>query len=420
MNFRNLITFDEDILLCGFYSVRCKGDQVSLLPIDHGRAYPLTFNFRNKNIVNGEVNFYSQPLVRNFDPLKNVEKSRADLVTGDSTTDELVIFNTLDNCYGHSLLKLFQAAHEAGETGCNSLLIVPGGLVHFVKKGTFTHLLSIEYNFQEFENCSVINPLITSLSSLYKRVFLFPVHTYATISRSDAISGLDLLKHDPVVRGKRIIFYYRGDFFRKWAGNRQKKRIIELFSFLRDFFSPEFEFVVLGDHDDKVFPSWIIDKRVKRHNPENDFEYNRLFAGSLLVVSMTGSHMLIPSLLSSCTAHLHSTSKYKNMAEDIVGMENMNSILGSYRHLYYYGNHNCSDLKSDRLGTLLLFHLQGFMEKCYKILDDSQMSQREFMSQRFPFFREDKARSFRTEFLRREHKKIVLGMYLRRIASPFN
>ncbi|MBK7819391.1 MAG: hypothetical protein IPJ60_19005 [Sphingobacteriaceae bacterium] len=74
--------------------------------------------------------------------------------------------------------------------------------------------------------------------------------------------------------------------------------MIELFNILRPYFSKEVLFCVLGDKDKYSFPDWILDKRIHKYPNPIVYEYSQIIASSVLIISVTGSNMVLPSLLS--------------------------------------------------------------------------------------------------------------------------
>jgi hypothetical protein len=333
------------------------------------------------------------------------------------TKDSIIILNVLDNCFGHSLLKLFFSIKYIEEKkDYDFLVIVPKALKHFLKNIEGLSVLYIDLPFSKFEKCYILNKEISKVTKNYKEILIEGAETYNSFDFNLLKNKLNLLGNYPVELEKRkIIFYYRKDYYRTWGGTKQRKKIIDLFSFLKAFFEDYVEFYIVGDLDDREFPHWIKDVRTDAFSKETDFHYNSLFASCLICIGLTGSHMLFPSLFSLCTIHLHPVFKYKNMAEDIVVNDNSNEMLSAYKHLYYFGNHNCSNISSFILGRLIIFHFSGLLEKEYKI-SSTNMSQKEWLNELYPSFLFSKSNYFRIKQNRFESFKTQLN---RKINSIF-
>ncbi|MFO0323078.1 MAG: hypothetical protein ACK504_11710 [Bacteroidota bacterium] len=364
-----MIPYNNDIAIASYYEVVFNGEVAKLLPFGHSRHFPLSFNVKSKQIISGEVNFFNTNFYKEFNANNFLKEDKYEIKKS-KKNDSVIILNLLDNCFGHSLLKLFYSVNCFINYNKNNdfIIILPKALEHFLFEINGVNKIVVNAKFSELEKCYILNNAITEISKEYSEVFLKGVETYESYNFNDLTGHLNLLNQNQseIIKSK-VVFYYRSDYWRKWEGNKQKKNIIKLFTFLKPFFNSSVEFCVVGDSDSEIFPDWMRDFRTKSFSPETDFKYNQLFNETLICIGITGSHMLFPSLFSLCTAHLHPIFKYKNMAEDIVVNKSANEALSAYKHLYYYGNQNCSDVSPDKLAVLLVSHFAGLIEKEYKI-----------------------------------------------------
>jgi hypothetical protein len=406
-----VISYNNDIVLASYFHCKLNGNEVSLLPIDHARAFPLTFDIVDKRIVEGELNFYNKPFYANFRTDNFVDPLKCKVHFGEKKSNELIVYNVLDNCFGHAFLKMLLAVEKSAMLKSDSLLIVPSSLAHFLKRDVFDHIIEIDLNYKAFESCWVLNKLLDPFFTMGYNLQLFPVHTYGTFNKDILFTGLRIPMPLTQESKKRICFYYRNDQPRKWNGAKQSKNIIVLFEELRKFFSENISYTVIGSKDDYLFPSWIEDERVNSFSEINDVKECKLLSESLIVISVTGSHMLMPSLLSTITVHLHPLFKYKNMAEDVVNCIQDNIKLQPYSHLFYYGNSNCSDINPKKLAYMVLVHFQGYTEKTFKQLMEGT-NQKEWIDIHFPYFKYTKLNDHRS--------KINNGnRFLRKVISKF-
>ncbi len=374
----------------------------------------MEFNYSNKKIISGEANFFNSVFLRNFKNDNFIDQSLCN-VTLSKSKNSIVVLNALDNCFGHALLKLFFSIKYISQNKSKTdfLLILPKALNHFVKDSEGLNILCIDMSFSKLEKCYILNKEIEKITYPYSEILIEGTETYSEFDFNFLKNELELFgKTDINLSDNKIIFYYRSDYFRKWAGIKQVKQIVKLFSFLKDFFDSSVKFYVLGDRDKNHFPAWIVDERVSGFSPEIDHRYNSLFSSSLICIGLTGSHMLFPSIFSDCTVHLHPSHKYKNMAEDTISSLNSNEIISAYKHLYYFSNHNCSGLDAVKLGTQVLLHYQALAEKKYKILVKENISQKKWLDANYPFLNNEKIDNFRRNFLSRENKKNMVGYYI--------
>jgi hypothetical protein len=58
-----MINFDSNIIIASYFHVSLIENAVSLLPIDHARAFPLCFDIESRKIIKGDLNFYNKPFL---------------------------------------------------------------------------------------------------------------------------------------------------------------------------------------------------------------------------------------------------------------------------------------------------------------------------------------------------------------------
>ena len=412
-----MIVFNKNYIISSYFeaSISDSSKNIELLPFGHSRHFPLKFGLVDKQIFTGELNFFNTVFYENFKENNFVTSDKCS-IEQNKLTDKLIVLNCLDNCFGHSLLKLFYAVNyiHNQDNSFDFLLIIPKALSHFIIKKAGVNCLIIDYSFTQMQECFVLNNEIDKITRQYNEVFIESVETYDSFDKSILIENLNLMQNDsPVSSVKdKIIFYYRSDYFRMWNGKSQLKNCVALFSFLKKFVNESIQFYVVGDLDKQQFPSWITDERISKFNKDVDFKYNQLFNTSLICIGLTGSHMLFPSLFSECTVHLHPAHKYKNMTEDTVVKKNTNEMFSAYQHLYYFGNYNCSDLKPEHLGRLILFHYQGLVEKKYKLFVRENVSQKDWIDKNYSFLNLVKIKAFRQQFNAKEANKNRVKYYL--------
>lgn len=410
-----MIPFTNKIELRSYYHAEISDEIVTLLPIASARCFPLSFHVKSKEIIKGSLNFYNEHFYRNFKKDNDIDVTKLKIYESERKNETVIIINLLDNCHGHSFLKLIYALKWAKSTkDADFLIIVPRSLFHYIKKNAFTHVVEVNTSYSDLEKCYNLNNVVFPLVEKYKSKFIYKIDTYGIFNKEDLLSQINFFDKSVDNSVKRITFYYRSDFFRKWQGNKQKSNIIELFIRLKPLFSKEVLFTIVGNKDNEVFPDWIIDERAKVYSPENDYKENMIYAQSTITISLTGSHMLIPSILSNCTIHLHPSYKYKNMAEDVISFDQEDPMLHSYKHLYYNGNSDCSDIGPAKLCYLITSHYLGLLEKTYK-LNLFEGDQASWIKQNHAYFLYDEVLSYRAAYIEKENKRTRLKYYLSKL-----
>lgn len=401
-----MIPFNSDIDIAGFFYISKQEDNYTLLPDGHAAYYPLTFNSNAKRkVIKGELNFYNKIAFENYKPDLHLPQDKCDLMQSKSANQKLLIYNALDNCFGHSLLKLFYFVSELEEKSIDFdfILLLPKALSHFLKPFKGLHVLSVDLPFKDFEKCLVLNNFISPVIKEYKETLIFPSSTYKLVSHSILKKMLNLTAEVLKETNKAIVYYYRKDANRSWSSNKQAANVIKLFSKLKPFFS-NIDFIVLGDIDKKKFPEFIIDKRISNFDAKSDFEINSILARSLITIGFTGSHMLFPSILSKQTVHLIPTFKLKNIGEDIVFENTTFNMHQYYKHMFYAGNYDVDVIKPDNLFVYILNGFAGLLEKEFRYTEINQ-SLPEWVKVNYPNFEYEKFYAERSNFAIGAYKK---------------
>ncbi|MFN5184024.1 MAG: hypothetical protein ACK5D5_13470 [Bacteroidota bacterium] len=413
-----LIDWNPDIDYFSYFLYSKNAGVINSLPCGLFKHFPISINLKDKKILNGNLGFYNEVFVRNFSD-KNIDR---ELLNYDfnAVNSEAILINLLDNCFGHSILKLFQLSNFsfAESTERDYVIIIPESIRHyFALNQPNIHLVSVKGSFKSFENLGSFKLFLESISNKYSSLKILLNTLYPICNKENILELVGNKLPEETSHPNLIVFYYRKDTYRMWNLKKQGKSITEAFNFLNSFFNKEVKFVVLGDMDNFIFPAWITDERKNSYSTETDLYYNSLFAKAIITIGLTGSHMLLPSILSCSTAHMIQSYKTRNMAEDVVAECISNSILSSHDHFYYYGNHDCSNISPLDLGRLILFNLMGKFEKIYKF-SDLDIDQSAYFKLKHPYFKYNEAVNFRNNYNILQRKKIRLKYNLKRI-SPF-
>lgn len=407
----------------GYFPVIRNEKSIKLFPSDHALYYPMEID-SNKNLLHGTINFYNEVLLKNYKPDNYLpsDKIRNKNFINKKSNKALVV-NLLDNCYGHSLIKLFNLyeAHQQFSSQYDIYAITHDSLVHFIPQDKI-NIIDLTIGFQEAQLCYDLSaPILDQLRKNYSMIDFLVTDTFKVHAEKKSL--LNFFNFFPTIKNgsekMNIVFYYRADFFRMWGGETQATRITKFFNYLRPFF-PGVEFLVAGEKDKYVFPMEIIDKRVLTFNNETDFIYNEIFRNSIIVIGIHGSNMLMPSLLSQMTIHLTPPHKFKNLGDDIFNQET-NSILSLLENIYITGNTTLmEDIRPYDIGFKAINFFIASIEKKYKhyIMQDincSSLSQDAYIKMHYPNFNYAMANDFRRSTL----KKIESSVWKKHRAFRF-
>jgi hypothetical protein len=388
------VTELEKVNYFTYFSCYETESSISLLPSDHCLYYPLEFNRSDKKVLHGELNFFNNVLHKHYKEGSMFPISKCEIDNRPSKREKVLFVNIVDNCYGHSFLKQLNLynIYQLYKEEYDIWVLTPAALKHFVPEDKF-FVANIAIGFNAAMNCDSFREITNTIKSKYKRYDFVTLDTYSLYPNKKQVKEFFNFTHSSqdAVR-KYVTFYYRSDYFRTWGGAAQNRLITEYFELLKPYFSPETQFIVLGDKDNFKFPESIIDKRTNAFGREVDLDYNSIFSESHMVIGLIGSNMLQPSMFCDFTIHLVPRSKVSIVAEEFFNVEGT-AIRNWFNNIYIFGNENLGDLTSEKLLEQTIVLYLTYLAKEYKreIFSDENFKQRisqpEYIKRNYPFFK---------------------------------
>lgn len=388
----------EEVTFISYFACRRDENSLQLLPSDHCLYYPLKFDTSTRHIYHGELNFFNRVLFEKFKPENIISETKVALSKLQKKQKKALIINLIDNCYGHSFLKLLNLynIYELFSAQFDLWVITPTAIKHFVPDAKF-YVAEVSLGFNDAMNCYFLNPVVNKIKENYEAIDYVTLDTYSNYQNKIELKKFfPFTVKDLASQKKYITFYYRSDYFRTWGGSSQAKLISDFFKQLRTYFDKEVEFVILGDKDSHKFTNDVIDKRTNEFGKEIDQEYNGVFSRSYMVIGLIGSNMLQPSMFCDFTIHLVPRSKVTIVAEELFNITD-SAIQNWFNNIYIFGNENLGDIKAGNLVEKVMLLYQTYLAKLYKkeIYADenftSRISQSEFISKNFPFYKATEA-----------------------------
>ena len=391
-----------------YFPVIMDKNTIKLLPSDHGAYYPLEFD-SEKKILNGQLNFYNEILLKNYkeDNSLPAEKIKSENFVKKNNPKALIV-NLLDNCYGHSLLKLLHLAdaYKDFSSGYDIYAVTHSVLEHYIPNEKI-NIISVKLSFSEAQSCfSLDRGVLGILKKNYSEVYFLVLDTHKVYSDKESTADFfNFSQKNEKQEKKNIVFYYRRDFFRTWGGKKQGKYINEFFQCIRPYFNNEIDFTVLGEKDDFSFSKNILDERTASFGPDTDKRYNAVFKNSIITAGVHGSNMVLPCLLSQMTIHLTPVFKLKNLGEDLFNYP-VSSIMGMLNHIYIPSNSVLmDDISPKNFAFMAVNFFQAHIEMEYKYyvmkhLTDNPASMDEYLKEKHGYFNYESARSFRKKTIK--------------------
>jgi hypothetical protein len=324
---------------------KCNKIRIDSLPINQSILEQYTFYPESGSITDIEGNavpdnWYSVKLKSVANPVNDDVEIEIEKI---GYYEEVLILNTLDYVYGHSLLFLLNLQRIINaEKRIGIIVIVQPMLKWLIPKTGIAEIWTVKLGFQKFHNFyPVLSAKINSELKRFNRVWLSEGHLVPTnenieIETFTGIKPYDFL-NEPVIPG--ITFIWREDPDRLWIRNifllkglkklgfrrilipLQYLRVLLIFRFLRNKLGNKYKYSVAGLGKFGKFPSFIKDRRVVLFNEESEKRLCGVYAESILVFGVHGSSMLLPSAHAGMTMSLMPSRRWGNFGEDILFRE---------------------------------------------------------------------------------------------------
>jgi hypothetical protein len=323
----------------------CKKVRINSLRINQSGIEPYTF-YPDSGLVNdplGNVvadNWFAKKLKSLANPVIREVEIEIDII---GKYDDVLILNTLDYVYGHSLLYLLNLQRIIeSEKSSGIIVIVQPMLRWLIPEKNIAEIWTINLGFRDFNNFYPdLSAKINSELTRFKKVFLSNAYVIPTNENIhiQTFTGVEPYNFMDEPAFPSITFIWREDPDRLWIRNIyllkglkkaglgkllvpfQYLRVIYLFRLLRRKFGKKFHYTVAGLGDYGNFPSFTRDLRVKRFTEDAEKMLCEIYSESTLVIGIHGSGMLLPSAHAGMTVSLMPSKRWGNFAEDILFTE---------------------------------------------------------------------------------------------------
>jgi hypothetical protein len=254
--------------------------------------------------------------------------------------DEIIILNTLDYIYGHSLLFLLNLQRIIRiEKGKGIIVIIQPMLKWLIPENDIAEIWTVKLGFNELNNyypdlSAKINSELGRFQKVWlSRGHLLPTNENIDIQKFTGVKPYNFLKSSAK---PLITFVWREDPDRLWIRNIyllkgfkklgismilkpvQYLRVLLFFQLLKRKLGTQFNYSVAGLGKSGKFPSFINDHRISFFNEESEKKLCSVYADSVLIIGVHGSGMLLPSAHSGMTICLMPSKRWGNFEEDIL------------------------------------------------------------------------------------------------------
>lgn len=329
-----------------FVCSNCNKTRINSLPVNQAGIEQYTYypdsdlvNDKDGNIV--PENWFTLKLKSISKPQDEIVELEIEVI---NKYDEVLILNTLDYIYGHSLLFLLNLQRIIrAEKNIGIIVIVQPMLKWMIPKHDIAEIWTVKLGFNKFNYYYPdLSEKINSELARFKKVWLSKGHLIPTNEsiEIEKFTGIKPFKFSNYPSQPSVTFVWREDPDRLWIRNIyllkgfkklriswilkpvQYLRVIGLFRLLKRKLGTEFIYCVAGLGKSGRFPSFINDQRIQSFNEESEKQLCKVYAGSVLIIGVHGSGMLLPSAHAGMTISLMPSKRWGNFAEDILFTEN--------------------------------------------------------------------------------------------------
>ena len=322
----------------------CENKYYHTLPIGHDALFPISFSQKTLKTRFDEYikGWLADPLIDAVRNKKEVEREISYSIFKKS--NNVILLNCLDSCYGHVFLKLVNAQKYLNEFPDKQLIvIIPSSFEWMVPNGV-AEIWKVDASLKDF------NYIIKGLDSFIKKEILR--FQFVTLSDSPVhpdLSGIDFkefLKSDKFnlddfeKKPTTITFILREDRFwlpnkidsflmhmaisKRWMKGlkfyfilKQNNLFKKLAKEIKGKSITPVQFCAVGIGKSGSLGSLIVDERKEIVSTTIELAWCELYSNSTIVIGIHGSNMLLPTALSAGFIELLPRYKIYNLTEDI-------------------------------------------------------------------------------------------------------
>ncbi|HBE21405.1 MAG TPA: hypothetical protein DEG17_01495 [Cyanobacteria bacterium UBA11149] len=258
----------------------------------------------------------------------------------------VIILNTIDNVYGHCLMKLLNAQrHLDGNPAYGLIVIVQPFKRAMVPDGVaeiWTIDIPLRNGHYYYPN---FHQFVTEELKRFEQIYVSKAHSHPSQFDITRFSGVP--KHNFAEKDYKITYIWRED--RLWCRTLfyrilrklqiiqlglllQNWKVRKLFTQLRAKF-PNAKFVVAAQGKNTKFPEWIEDCRVEKYDLNTDEKMNKIYSQSRVIIGIHGSSILKPSAHAGMTISLMPQQRWHDIVTDILYQE-ADPRIAAFRYRY--------------------------------------------------------------------------------------
>lgn len=327
------------------FCLDCNGKFIIDLPINQA-----TLLFRlldvQTNIIYNEKSFKATPILWFDNKLRTilnpVDRFVEVLIEKRVYFKKIIILNTVDFIYGHSLLELFNIQHlnKKIKEDIGIVVIIQPMMKWLVPNEGIAEVWTVNLKFNEvneyypsisnqinqqlsrFDMCYLSNGYVLPTNNNIKVENFTKIKPYSFINKPEKTRITFIWREDPGRLWIRSIYLLKG--MQKLGFNKILLPIhllrIKIFFYLlhKKLNESTYQLTLAGLGNYGKFANYIEDKRVQGFSEKEERDTCQVYSESELVIGVHGSSMLLPSGHAGMTVSLMPSKRWGNFSEDIL------------------------------------------------------------------------------------------------------
>jgi hypothetical protein len=322
----------------------CENNYYHTLPTGHAALFPVAFSQKtDKSTYDPKTaEWFARPLIGSIRSSHSIERKVSKKIIKEFK--EIILLNCLDSCYGHVLLKLFNAQKYIREFPAKGLVVlIPRNFQWLMPEGV-AEIWEVEAKLSDFHNRILnLDRFVKEEIKRFDSVLVSEVPVHPDIHQFELKEFFKTEKFNLTLfenLSPTITFILREDrfwlnsrldaflfklsvskgwqkLFKNYFVARQNSLVRQLAKKIHTRTEKKVTLIAAGIGTSGSLGALVKDQRKDSVNEQIEKDWCQLYAESHLVIGVHGSNMLIPTALAAGFIELLPRHKIYNLSEDI-------------------------------------------------------------------------------------------------------
>ncbi len=377
------IIFQGPHICAEFQCMECKNTYLQNLPVGQGILKTLTVRKSDSKFFGQykDIAWFADPIINVYLNPK-LDNVKLDVIkNNNSEVKKVIILNTLDNCYGHSLLHFLNLQNIINKKkDFRVIVIIQPFLKWLLPKEGIDEVWVAHVSFDMMRHYyKDLNDKIQTEFQRFDEVYFSSAHLCPTNIDIEKFTKIKPYNFDQKSKKPRITFVWREDVNRFWIKSywiygvlRKMKiakillplhylRVLIFLLFLHNKIKGKgYQISLAGLGNFGWFPAFVDDKRITSFDKQTEIDTCTIYAQSELVIGVHGSSMILPSAHAGMTINIMPLKRWGNFIEDILYSENEDRLASFQKRVIPM---NTTIFETCDITTNMLFGRSYFIKK---------------------------------------------------------